>query len=463
MKRRLISLASALVLSLTSFASLSVSADVATVPTIKAEIFDSEGNLINDASTLKVGDTFDVRYSYEGFNDLTAYVAGRTKTGTVLNAVQFMANVPCDDENLYWESWTSSDLTNAGAAQVNEDYDNGRLVYSAAFSDPAKAPSNPSGVLGNITVTVKAPITQDWTFDFDKSYDTSIFVNKIVKGVDNVTLYKAGAATNNIVFAPAVLSAGSKDVKVTGVTIKDKADFTLDLNGDTTKTLEAIVAPENATNKAVTWTSSKESVATVVDGKVTAVAKGEAVITVTTADGNFTDSVKVTVEDSTPVILPIIIVEDVEDMVVGEKIKLSVSNDQKAELAYKYESSSEDVATVDEDGTVTAVGIGNAKITVSAEGAEAFELTITVRKATVGDEITSSDSKKIKVFKMQDVNFDNHGYFIYITKGDETRKSAQTIGEILGGEWVEDAGVKATIAIGLITDSALDAFSFEVK
>ena len=47
-----------------------------------------------------------------------------------------------------------------------------------------------------------------------------------------------------------------------------------------------MVQPENATNKAVTWASSNPSVATVEDGKVTAVGAGTATITVAAADGS---------------------------------------------------------------------------------------------------------------------------------------------------------------------------------
>lgn len=105
---------------------------------------------------------------------------------------------------------------------------------------------------------------------------------------------------------PLTVTVGSSTVAVTGVSIKDKADFTLDLNGETTKTLEAVVAPADATNKAVKWSSDNEKAATVVDGKVTAVGEGKAIITVTTVDGGFTDSVLVTVKDTTPPEKPIV-------------------------------------------------------------------------------------------------------------------------------------------------------------
>ena len=69
------------------------------------------------------------------------------------------------------------------------------------------------------------------------------------------------------------------------------------------ETLTATVAPENATIKALKWTSSDEDVATVApDGTVTAVKAGAATITATAADGSGKSAVcKVTVTgDTTP-------------------------------------------------------------------------------------------------------------------------------------------------------------------
>lgn len=54
---------------------------------------------------------------------------------------------------------------------------------------------------------------------------------------------------------------------------------TLTLEPGTTEKLTATVKPENADNKTVIWSSSDTSVATVVDGTVTAVAKGTTIIT----------------------------------------------------------------------------------------------------------------------------------------------------------------------------------------
>ena len=79
---------------------------------------------------------------------------------------------------------------------------------------------------------------------------------------------------------------------MTGVTIQE----TLPLGVDSTFTLVATIAPEDATNKSVTWASDDETVATVdANGVVTGVAEGTANITVTTVDGKFSDVCVVTV------------------------------------------------------------------------------------------------------------------------------------------------------------------------
>lgn len=89
---------------------------------------------------------------------------------------------------------------------------------------------------------------------------------------------------------------------VTGeVTIVNATSISLDqtaasLNIGESVTLTATVLPENTTDKSVTWSSTDETIATVENGVVTAVAPGVATITATTADGtNLTASCEITV------------------------------------------------------------------------------------------------------------------------------------------------------------------------
>ena len=82
-------------------------------------------------------------------------------------------------------------------------------------------------------------------------------------------------------------------VPVTGVTVAPK---TSSVAMGATRNLVATVAPTNATNKSVTWTSSDPLTATVsASGVVTPVKAGTCTITVTTADGSFTDVCNLTV------------------------------------------------------------------------------------------------------------------------------------------------------------------------
>jgi len=89
-------------------------------------------------------------------------------------------------------------------------------------------------------------------------------------------------------------SGPTGNVAVTGVSL-DKTTHTIYLTGQTATITETVV-PNNATNKAVTWTSSDEDIATVsTAGVVTAKSNGTATITVTTKDGNKTAECEVTV------------------------------------------------------------------------------------------------------------------------------------------------------------------------
>lgn len=87
---------------------------------------------------------------------------------------------------------------------------------------------------------------------------------------------------------------GDDDVSVTGVSL-DKTSAELDV-GDTL-TLKATVAPTNATNQNVSWSSSDVKVATVENCTVTAVAAGTADITVKTADGGKEATCTITVKE----------------------------------------------------------------------------------------------------------------------------------------------------------------------
>lgn len=89
------------------------------------------------------------------------------------------------------------------------------------------------------------------------------------------------------------LTSPNADIAVTGVTL-DKATLNVAV-GAASDPLVATVAPATATNKAVTWSSDNEKIATVKDGVVTGVKAGTANITATTTDGGKTATCAATV------------------------------------------------------------------------------------------------------------------------------------------------------------------------
>ena len=159
-------------------------------------------------------------------------------------------------------------------------------------------------------------------------------------------------------------------VNVTDISLNINA---MKLNINSSKQLLATINPENATNKNVYWVSTNPSVATVdSEGNVTAVGEGVAIIVVTTEDGNRTAMCTITVTGSDNSSEDKINVAGVS--LNANSIKLN-KNDRKQLIAtvrpanatnksVYWTSSNESVATVDNNGNVTAIGKGKATITV---------------------------------------------------------------------------------------------------
>lgn len=126
---------------------------------------------------------------------------------------------------------------------------------------------------------------------------TNIVVSELTPETvyDKFTVSYLGKEESTVV--PSFTTKAASNVPVTGVTMSQK---TASMKVGDTKKVTATVAPENATKKSVTYSSSDEAIATVgTDGTITAVAVGSADITGTSGDGGFTDKCAVTVAEAT--------------------------------------------------------------------------------------------------------------------------------------------------------------------
>lgn len=128
--------------------------------------------------------------------------------------------------------------------------------------------------------------------------------------------------------------------------------------------LKATVIPETTTDKTVTWSSSDQSVATVdANGLVTAVAPGKVFITATCGKVNASSFITVEPTPASTISLD----RNSVTLKVSENavIKASVLPETTTDKSVTWTSSDESVATVDGEGTVTAIAVGNATVTAS--------------------------------------------------------------------------------------------------
>ncbi|MGN0468537.1 MAG: Ig-like domain-containing protein [Acutalibacteraceae bacterium] len=130
-------------------------------------------------------------------------------------------------------------------------------------------------------------------------------------------------------------------------------------------TLNAVVLPDDTSNKAVTWKSSNKNVATVSNGVVQAIGKGTAVITAVSADGKAQSDCKVEV-----LLAAESITTDKEKYIVpvGDSLKIqaTVLPEDTADKTLLWSSDNEKIVSVSSEGTVTAVSAGTANITIKA-------------------------------------------------------------------------------------------------
>ena len=174
----------------------------------------------------------------------------------------------------------------------------------------------------------------------------------------------------------AVCAVTVNPVLVTGVTL-NKNSTRIPI-GDT-ETLVATIAPANATDKTIRWTSSNTNVAVVDEnGRVTGRAEGMATITATTIDGSFTASCAATVH--TVPLLGISIRSSASIGVGGSEILVPTFIPANAtNKNISWTSSNTNVAVADASGRVTGRAEGNAVITVTTgEGGFTATCSVTV-------------------------------------------------------------------------------------
>lgn len=270
-----------------------------------------------------------------------------------------------------------------------------------AAAEAAKAKLEEVELSSEGAVTLKAGETADITLSYPEGYEEAVSAahytssvthssnNTRAVDVDAEGRITAKAAGTAVITTRAAISSKVSKSFTTKVTVAGKQvekvtlnKTTLNMKENTTSRLRATVTPADAVDRGITWTSSNEETAVVSGGLVTAKAEGEAVITAKTKNGTEA-SCKVTVGDENtpqPVQVESVTLNKTSlTLAEGESETLTAEVlPKEADQKVSWKSDRTDIASVDENGRVTAVKEGTAKITAAA-GDKTASCTVTVK------------------------------------------------------------------------------------
>lgn len=279
--------------------------------------------------------------------------------------------------------WSSS---NTNIATVNQD----GVITAKATGNCTITATTSDGKTAKVALTVVQPITGiklsssnvalnvGGTKTLKETISPSNASSKTVEWIssnNNVATVKKGIITA-VGKGTCTITCKSKyysnEKAVCTVTVSQpvtsvKIVSSLTLNENVTKQLSPTISPSNATNMAVSYSSSNTSVATVnASGVVTAKTKGTCIITATSKDGSDKKGT-CTLTVKKPVTNVTLNAHKI-NWNVGKKAHFypTVTPTDASNIKVTYKSSNTAVATVSSEGLLSAVGPGTCTITCTA-------------------------------------------------------------------------------------------------
>jgi len=243
---------------------------------------------------------------------------------------------------------------------------------------------------------------------------------------------------------------GTTTVPVTGVSLNKSS---ISLNVGDTETLTATVTPNNATNKAVTWSTSDAAVATVSNGVVTAVSAGSATITVKTADGNKTAECSVDVNNPSLSTLSGTVTISPSTAAVNTELTATYSGSETVSYQWKKDGNNVGTATTTKPNKYTPTQAGNYSVTVSLEG---YNSKTSAPVAVTSDGGTSTPVTGVTLNKTS---------LSLAVGGSETLTAtvAPSNATNKAVTWTSSDTTKATVANGVVTAVAAGSATITVK
>ena len=352
---------------------------------LKVNVKDSAGTVASKEFSVTFTDPAIAATGIELSRSTANMLVGRSCTAT--------AAVTPDDATDKTVTWTSSDTSvatvengkitavGAGTATVTAKTSNGITAEVAVKVSVAAESISLSRTTANLLVghscTATATVLPENAGNKTVTWTSS---NKSVATVSNgkITGVAAGKATitaktTNGITAKIAVTVKDSGTAPTGITLS-KSTTNLVVGHSTTVT--AAVTPSTASNKTVSWTSSDTSIATVSNGRITAVGGGTATVTAKTSNGlTATVTVKVTVP-----VISISLSRERANLLVGHSCTATayIYPSDATNKTVRWTSSDTSVATVSK-GKITAVGVGTATITATTSNGKTATVAVTVK------------------------------------------------------------------------------------
>lgn len=268
----------------------------------------------------------------------------------------------------YWASMTASEFYNSGSNNSVTVAFGSAPVFATGISLNKTETSIQRGRTETLTATVTPNNATDRTVTWSSSDPTVASVSSDgVVTANKVGTAKITATTNDGTNLSAYCTVNVYWFATTGVTVTpESASIYV---GETT-TLTANVMPANASNPSVTWTSSDSGIATVnANGVVTGVSVGNATITATTAEGGYTASAAITVNPVrvTGVTLNQSTITLRTSGTTTQQLTATITPSNATNKNVTWTSNNTGIATVSDNGLVTAVAPGTTTVTVTTE------------------------------------------------------------------------------------------------
>ena len=162
----------------------------------------------------------------------------------------------------------------------------------------------------------------------------------------------------------------NKSTKVIPITSISLSQQELTLFPEQSDSLYVIIEPENATNKDIVWSSSDDEIVIVTqDGVLSAISVGDAIITVTSKDGNHEAICIVTVTEEDRPVTGVSLNYQSLIIEVGhyETLHATIEPADATNQNVTWISSDETIASVSIEGVVSAIAPGVATINVTTE------------------------------------------------------------------------------------------------